>query len=248
MKISIITATYNNKKTIADTLYAVSSQTYKNIEHIIIDGKSTDNTLKIIEEQKNDKIKIISEKDNGIYDALNKGIKHATGEVIGFLHSDDIYADNNAIKYVVEKFNTEKTDSLYADLQYVSKNDINKVIRNWKSGKYHIKKLKQGWMPPHPTFFVKNEIYEKHGIFNTNYKIAADYDLMLRFLGKHKITTTYLPLTLIKMRVGGESNKSLKNIIRKMKEDFRAIKNNNIGGIFTLIRKNTSKITQFFKS
>ena len=246
MKISIITATFNNEETIADTLYAVNSQTYKNIEHIIIDGKSSDNTLKIIEEQKNDNLIIISEKDNGIYDALNKGIKQASGEIIGFLHADDIYADNDAIKYIVEKFNSEKSDSVYADLQYISKKNPNKIIRNWLSGEFDFKNLKKGWMPPHPTFFVKKEIYNSLGVFNTDYKIAADYDLMMRFLGKHKISTAYLPHILVKMRVGGESNKSLKNIIKKMREDYRVMKNNNIGGIFTLIRKNTSKIKQFF--
>ncbi len=245
MKISIITATYNNEKTIADTLYAVSSQTYANIEHIIIDGKSTDNTLKIINEN-NPKLKIFSEKDNGIYDALNKGIKHATGDIIGFLHADDIYANNTTIENIAKVFATKNPDSIYSDLHYVAQIDVNKIIRNWQSGEFEYFKLKKGWMPPHPTFFVKKEIYNKFGNFNTNYKIAADYDLMMRFLGKHKISVAYLPEVTVKMRVGGESNKSLKNIIKKMKEDYKVVKTNKIGGIFTLLKKNTSKISQFF--
>jgi len=247
MKISIITATYNNEKTIADTLFAVSSQTYKNIEHLIIDGKSTDNTLKIINEN-SPKTKIFSESDNGIYDALNKGISHATGDIIGFLHADDIYANNTTIEKIIATFKANNCDAVYSDLHYVSQNDVNKIIRNWKSDKFEYSNLKKGWMPPHPTFFVKKEIYNKFGNFNTNYKIAADYDLMMRMLGKHKISVAYLPEVTVKMRVGGESNKSIKNILKKMKEDLKVIKTNEIGGFFTLVRKNTSKISQFFSA
>lgn len=247
MKISIITATYNSQDTIADAINSVASQTYKHIEHIIIDGKSTDNTLEIINENSGRISKIISEPDTGIYDALNKGIQNATGDVIAFLHADDIYADNTIIEKAANLFHEKQTGSIYGDLLYVSKEDTNKIIRNWKAGEYSFSKLKKGWMPPHPTFFVKKEIYKQYGLFNTDFKIAADYDIILRFLGKHKISTAYLPVVMIKMRVGGESNKSIKNIIKKMKEDVKALKNNNLGAWHTVILKNAVKIPQLFK-
>lgn len=244
MKISIITATYNSQDTIADAINSVASQTYKHIEHIIIDGKSTDNTLEIINENSGRISKLISESDTGIYDALNKGIKNATGDVIAFLHADDIYVDNTIIEKAANLFHEKQTDSIYGDLLYVSKENTNKIIRNWKAGEYSFSKLKRGWMPPHPTFFVKKEIYKQYGLFNTDFKIAADYDIILRFLGKHKISTAYLPVVMIKMRVGGESNKSIKNIIKKMKEDVKALKKNNLGGRQTVFMKNIIKIPQ----
>jgi glycosyltransferase involved in cell wall biosynthesis len=247
MKISIITACYNNKETIEDTLHSVASQSYDQIEHIIIDGMSSDGTLDIIEQNKSKVTKIVSEKDTGIYDALNKGILLAEGEVIGFLHADDIYADETVITAVAEQFQKNDTDSVYGDLHYVSKHNTNKIIRYWISGNYQPKKIKRGWMPPHPTFFVKKRIYDQYGLFDTNLRIAADYDIILRFLGKHKISTSYLSKTLIKMRMGGESNKNLKNILQKMKDDVKALKKNNLGNWHTVFLKNIIKIPQLFK-
>jgi len=247
MKISIITATYNSQDTILDAINSVASQTYSNIEHIIIDGKSTDSTLSIVKENSDKISKIISEPDSGIYDALNKGIKNATGDVVAFMHADDIFANNNIIENAARLFQEQQTDSIYGDLQYVAKEDTSKIIRYWKSGKFTFSKLKKGWMPPHPTFFIKKEIYNKFGMFDTNFRIAADYDIILRFLGKYKITTTYLPEVMIKMRVGGESNKSIKNIIKKMHEDVKALKKNKMGNWYTVFMKNISKIPQLFK-
>ncbi len=247
MKFSIITATYNSQNTIADAINSVASQSYKNIEHIIIDGASTDNTISIINEVKGNVSKIISEVDEGIYDALNKGIKNSTGDVIVFLHADDIFAENTIIEKAAKLFSEKQTDCIYGDLQYVAKEDTNKIIRYWKSGEYAFSKLKKGWMPPHPTFFVKKEIYEKLGMFDTNFRIAADYDIILRFLGKNKISTAYLPTVMMKMRVGGESNKSIKNILKKMKEDVKALKKNNLGGWQTVLMKNITKIPQLFR-
>ena len=247
MKFSIITATYNSQNTIADAINSVASQTYDNIEHIIIDGKSTDNTLSIIKETGGRVSEIISEPDKGIYDALNKGIKNATGNVIVFLHADDIFAENTIIEKAANLFSEKQTDSIYGDLQYVAKENTDKIIRYWKSGDYTYSKLKKGWMPPHPTFFIKKEIYDKFDLFDISFKIAADYDIILRFLGKHKISTAYLPEVMIKMRIGGESNKSIKNIILKMKEDVKALKKNNIGSIRTIILKNIIKIPQLFR-
>lgn len=247
MKISIITSVFNNQDTIAEAMNSVLSQTYANIEYIIIDGCSTDATINIIKSYQNYLAVFISEPDQGIYDGLNKGIKLATGDVIGFLHSDDLYENNTVIEKVARAFIENSTDSTYGDLTYVSKHDRLKVIRYWKSGEFTLKKLRYGWMPPHPTFFVKRAIYEQYGLFDTNFKIAADYDLMLRFLGMHQISTHYIPSVLMKMRVGGESNKSLKNVLIKSKEDLRAMKNNNIGGLFSLSIKNLSKLQQFLR-
>jgi len=245
LKISIITSVYNKQETIAEAMDSVLSQTYPDIEYIIIDGGSTDDTVNIIKSYQNRLAVFISEPDKGIYDGLNKGIKLATGDVIGFLHSDDLYENNTVIEKVAKAFIENEIDSVYGDLTYVNKSDPTKVIRYWKSGEFTLKKLRRGWMPPHPTFFVKRAIYEQHGQFDMSFKIAADYDLMLRFLGKYKISTDYIPSVLIKMRVGGESNKSLKNVIRKSKEDLQAMKNNNIGGMVSLIIKNLSKLQQF---
>ncbi|MCF6366645.1 MAG: glycosyltransferase [Bacteroidales bacterium] len=247
MKISIITATYNSQDTILDTILSAASQTYSDIEHIIIDGKSTDNTLSIINDNSEKISKIISESDEGIYDALNKGIKNATGDVICFLHADDIYTDHTIIEKAAKLFSEKQTDSIYGDLQYVAKGDTSKIIRYWKSGEFSFSKLKKAWMPPHPTFFVKKEVYDKFGLFDTSFRIAADYDIILRFLGKHKISTAYLPEVLIKMRVGGESNKSIKHIFKKMKEDVKALKKNKLGNWHTVLLKNIIKIPQLFK-
>jgi glycosyltransferase len=248
LKISIITSVFNNKDNIAQAIESVSSQTYKNIEHIIIDGGSTDGTIDVVNTFKNQLAVVVSEKDNGIYDGLNKGIALATGDIIGFLHSDDLYEDEFVIEKVAAAFTTHNVDSVYGDLVYVNKNDTSKIVRYWKSGEFTPKKLRKGWMPPHPTLFIKRRIYEEHGVFNTNFKIAADYDLILRFLGKYSISTHYIPNILIRMRVGGASNKSLRNIYLKSSEDLRAMQENSVGNIFSLVIKNISKLHQFILS
>ena len=230
-----------------ECIKSVLSQTYKEIEYIIIDNCSTDSTLDIAKTHSEGISRIISEPDKGIFDALNKGIKIASGEVIGFLHADDFYASSTIIEEIMQKFEATVADSVYGDLQYVSKNNSDKVIRNWKAGEFSNKKLLNGWMPPHPTFFVKRKCYLSFGLFNTDYKIAADYDLILRFLGKHKISTEYIPKVIVKMRTGGTSNKSFKNIFSKSKEDLDALKANEMGNLYTLLLKNFRKINQFFK-
>jgi glycosyltransferase len=246
MKISLITASFNNASTIETTLKSVFSQTSKNIEYIVIDGKSTDKTIEILEEYKTRISIIVSEPDNGIYDALNKGISLASGEIIGFLHADDFFADESVIENVLKVFDEQNPDSVYGDLQYVSSENPDKIIRHWGSGNFSEKKLRRGWMPPHPATFITKEIYEKYGKFNTDYKIAADYESILRFFGQAGISTFYLPKVLVKMRTGGASNKNLNNIILKMKEDYRALKSAKMGGIFTLLLKNLRKISQLF--
>ena len=247
MKVSIITATYNSAASITASLNSVFSQDYKDIECIIIDGASKDDTLPIIESYQRayTNIKLVSEPDMGIYDALNKGIAIATGELIGFVHSDDILASPHIISELVLALKKTQASGVYGDLQYVSKLDTSKVIRYWKSGVFSKFLLKKGWMPPHPALFLKKEVYQKHGRFNLNYNIAADYDFMLRILKDNALKFIYLPKVIVKMRLGGASNKSLKNIIQKTKEDYRAITSNKIGNWITLILKNSSKIKQF---
>ena len=245
MKVSIITIAYNSGKSIADAIDSVLGQTYPNIEYIVVDGQSKDDTMDIVRSFGTRITKHISEPDKGIYDALNKGIRLAEGEVVGFLHSDDIFAGPDVIADAVALFSEKQTDSIYGDLQYVYKNDTSRVFRNWKAGSFSMQKLRFGWMPPHPTFYVKKQVYDQYGLFNTDFRIAADYENMLRFLGKHRISTAYLPRVMVKMRVGGASNRSLKNIIQKSSEDLRAMKINNFGNIITLAGKNFRKLNQF---
>ena len=228
MKISIITVTYNSGATITDTLLSVSEQTYKDIEHIIIDGGSKDNTLGLIQKYGEHVKIIISESDKGVYDAMNKGISLATGDYIGFLNSDDIYVDETIIALVMEKMEVEGTDACYGDLVYVKSNDTNKIVRYWKSGVFKRTRFKNGWIPPHPTFFVRKEIYKKYGLFDLNYKLAADYELMSRFINLHSISLTYIPKVLIKMRLGGITNKNVTNIFTQNMEILAAAKANGI--------------------
>ncbi len=248
MKISIITITYNSAATLKDTIESVVNQSYKDIEYIIVDGKSTDSTLDIIDSYKNKISKFISEKDHGLYDALNKGIAMATGDVIGILHSDDFYTNHLVIEKLVDQMIRQQADAVYADLYYVDKHNTAKIFRKWKSGEYKIGQFLKGWMPPHPTFFVKREYYEKYGKFNLSFHSAADYELMLRFIHKHHLKLAYLPEFIIRMRVGGKSNVSLKNRIRANKEDRRAWKVNGLKPhIYTLYAKPLRKIVQLFK-
>tara|TARA_B110000037_G_C17004366_1_gene458610 strand:- start:121 stop:870 length:750 start_codon:yes stop_codon:yes gene_type:complete len=245
LKISIITVCYNSSKTILDTIASVNNQSYKNIEHVFIDGLSSDNTLELIKLNSKKKKVIISEQDNGLYDAINKGVSIASGDVIGLLHSDDLLSSPDIISDLIEKIQSENLDAVYGDLQYVDKENINKIIRYWKSTEFNPKLLLKGWMAPHPTLYLKKAVYQQVGGFNISYKISADYDFMLRMFKSNNFKFGYLPKVLTKMRVGGASNRSFKNIIKKTKEDYLILRSNNIGGIYSLILKNTSKIKQF---
>ncbi len=247
MKISVITACLNNADTIEDTILSVTQQDFPDVEYIIIDGGSSDGTLETIGKYKSKISKVISEKDEGIYFALNKGIDLATGDVIAFLHADDLYSNAHVLSVVMHVFSEKKCECVYGDLFYVDRKDISKVIRNWKAGEYREGLFRKGWMPPHPTFFLKKNCYGKFGKFNTAFSSAADYELMLRMIHKHKIAIAYLPEVLVKMRVGGVSNLSLKNRIRANREDRRAWKVNGLKpALLTLVRKPLSKISQFF--
>ena len=225
MKVSIITITYNAKNTIFNSLNSVFSQSYKNIEHIIVDGDSKDNTVKICKEF-NHISKLISEPDKGVYDAFNKGIKLATGDVIGFLNADDTFYNENSIQDIVDAFSNNEIDIVYGNLDYV--NEEGKVIRNWISKPYEKELVKKAWMPAHPSFYCKKEVYDRLGDYNDSFKIAGDFELCLRFLEVNKVSSYYLNNKLVKMLVGGISNNGLKSKLTIFKEELRAFKINNI--------------------
>jgi|SRR5579871_852129 len=247
MKVSIITATFNSSLTVRDTLKSIAEQDHNDIEHIIIDACSSDDTLQIVNGFPHIG-KIISEKDNGIYDAMNKGIRIASGNVVGILNSDDIYVHSSVISKVAKCFEDEKIQAVYADLQYVQHNDINKVIRTWRTGSFNKKKFYYGWMPPHPTFFVRKKVYEEIGLFDLSLHSAADYEFMLRALLKYEMPVHYIPEILVKMRAGGVSNATFKNRIKANREDRMAWKINGLQPyFFTLYAKPIRKIPQFIK-
>ncbi len=246
MKVSIITVCYNSASTIEDTIQSVANQIHQDIEYIIVDGKSKDTTVDIINKYNTTVSKWISEKDNGIYDAMNKGIEMASGEIIGILNADDVFANNNVIENIVQYFKDDTIDALYADLKYVRREDITKVIRFWKSGEYSEGKFYYGWMPPHPTLYLRKAVYQQYGNYRTDMPSAADYELMLRMIHVHKIKLTYYPQVTVLMREGGLSNRSLENRIKANRDDRRAWQVNNVNPKFyTLLMKPLSKILQF---
>ncbi len=244
MKVSIITVALNAVRSIADTLSSVTSQSYKDIEHIVIDGGSTDGTQEVVKQFPH-VVKFISEKDDGLYFAMNKGLSFATGDVVVMLNADDEYINNEVISKVVKNFQIHNSDVVYGDLIYVHPTQ-KKIVRTWKSGSYRPSKFYQGWMVPHPTFFVKREFYERLGYFNTDLKYAADYELMLRFMFKQQIKTIYIPETLVVMKSGGKSNASIKNRWTINREDRRAWTINHLQPhLFTLILKPLRKLIQY---
>jgi glycosyltransferase len=248
MKVSIITTVLNGAGTFEHCIKSVLNQTYRNIEYIVIDGKSSDETLRIINKYHDRISHFLSEPDDGMWDALNKGLDIATGDIIGLLHSDDFYTHNKVIATVVSHIEKHHVDSCYGDLMYVKKNNPEKVFRYWKSSHYSEGLCQRGWVPPHPTLFIKKDVYTEYGYFNTKFKLASDYDLMLRFLERYRISSVYIPEVLVKMRTGGMNNKNLKNRIEKTFEDFRSCRENGIKNVFSaIVRKKTMKIPQFFK-
>lgn len=245
MKLSIITAVYMRQDTVAHAISSVAAQSYSDVEHLIVDGASTDGTLDAVQRLARPGMKVISEPDRGIYDALNKGIRAATGEVVGLMHSDDFFAHDRVLEKVAFAFATTGADAVYGDLDYVAVADTSRVIRHWCSGEFAPQRLARGWMPPHPTLFVRRDAMLRLGLYDTDYRIAADYEAILRWFGKGGLSVAYVPEVLVKMRVGGESNRSLGRIIRKSHEDYRALRSTGVGGIRTLVWKNLSKLPQF---
>jgi glycosyltransferase involved in cell wall biosynthesis len=247
MRISIITATFNSAATVAETMRSVEEQDYPHIEHIVVDGHSADDTLEIVQKYPHTAT-LISEKDDGIYDAMNKGIRAATGDIIGILNSDDIYASEHVISKIAKKFSDNEVLACYGDLEYVDANNTSRVTRRWRSGNYRTSSFYWGWMPPHPTFFVRKKVYEQVGLFDTSLRSAADYEMMLRILLKHQMKAAYIPEFLVKMRTGGMSNASVKNRMRANREDREAWRMNGLKPyFFTLYLKPLRKVTQFLK-
>ncbi len=246
MKISIITAVYNRADTIAEALDSILAQSHEDIELIVIDGASSDGTSELLASRAAEIDVLVSEKDKGIYDALNKGLSLATGDVVALLHADDLFADNNVLARIAAEFSGDDPDGVYGDLVYVKKTDTTAIVRYWVAGQMTASSLVQGWMPPHPCLYLKRAIYQQYGMFNCAYEIAADYDFMLRVLRSGELKLTYLPFVMVKMRIGGVSNRSLGNLWKKSREDLRALRENRVGGILTLARKNFSKLPQFF--
>jgi glycosyltransferase involved in cell wall biosynthesis len=244
MLISIITCSFNSDTSIADALSSILNQNNINFEIISIDGNSLDNTNYIIANSLRYSDFHLSEKDNGIYDALNKGIINAKGDIIGILHSDDVFASDNVLKYVAEIFQNTNCDGVYGNLNFIKNG---KIVRKWESRKFSPFLLNNGWMPPHPTLFLKKEVFEKHGLYDTNFKIAADYDFILRIFKDDSLKFEYLPITITNMSIGGVSTSGFRNLIRKSFEDYKVLKKNNMKyPILILFRKIAGKISQFY--
>lgn len=248
MKISIITATYNREAVIGYAVSSLYSQTYHDFEHLVVDGGSTDNTVEFVNAHTDDRTVLVSEPDNGVCDAFNKGLARASGDIVGFLHSDDFFADENVLERVASTFKECECDLVYGDLDYVSSSDLTRIIRRWRAGRFSRGALKLGWMPPHPTVFVTRELLNRVGRFDCVYKISCDYDFLVRCLTMDGIRTQYIKSTLVKMRLGGVSNGSLRTIVLKSSEDLKIIKRHNLRfglSLFTLLLKNFRKFSQF---
>ena len=244
MRITLITVCYNSAAHIADTLRSVDAQTWPDIEHLIIDGASRDDTLAIVAAHPQPWRRVLSEPDKGIYDAMNKGLRLASGELVGFLNADDFLADPEAVARIARAAE-QGADAVYGDLVYVAEHDTARVVRHWVSGDYAPARLARGWMPPHPTFYARRALFERLGGFDTRYRIAADYDLMMRLLTRGQARLAYVPEVQIRMRTGGASNRSLANLWRKSLEDLHIMRKHGVGGLATLLLKNLIKLPQF---
>lgn len=246
MKVSLITVTYNSEKYLANCIGSVLRQSYPDIEYIIVDGGSTDKTLSIIRKFSRDIHRWISEKDRGMYDAINKGMRLATGDVIGILNSDDVFASPNTVAKIVQCFKEKDVDSVYGDLVYVAGNDTSKVHRYWKGDTYKRTAFHWGWMPAHPTFYVRRNLVEQLGGYKTHFFSAADFEFMTRYLYKHRISSFYLSELIVKMRKGGMSNSSLKKRLRANRRDYLALKRNGVPfPLFASLIKPVRKLPQF---
>lgn len=247
MKISVVTAVMNGGDTLGRAVDSIRDQTHKDIEHLVQDGGSTDGTLAYLASHGHPGMKLVSAPDGGLYQAINAGIARATGDVVGLLHSDDYLASDDVLGCVAEAFKDPAIDGVYGDLQYVSRDDTNRVIRHWIAGPYTPDKLRRGWMPPHPTMYLRREVFERAGVYDTSYRIAGDYDGMLRWLTSGQVRLAYIPQVMVRMRLGGVSNRSLGQMLRKSREDYRAIRTHGVGGVGTLVAKNLSKLPQFLR-
>jgi glycosyltransferase len=244
MKISIITVTHNSESTILSALESLNEQSFRNVEHIIIDGASTDDTLEIVHENSTSRTLIISEPDDGIYSALNKGLRLATGDIIGLLHSDDAYYDSSTLQHIITTICYAKADFVYGDLVFCSNKKLRLFNRMWKSSSYNASMLFKGWMPPHPTLFVKREVVNLVGMYDERYKISADYDFIIRLCLQKGVKGIYTEQPIVKMSVGGASGNAPLKFCQKSLEDYKIIKRNKLGGLWCLLLKKLRKLTQ----
>ena len=254
MQVSLITCTNNSEKTIKDCCLSIFSQTYKDIEHIIIDNNSQDRTIDLIKQYGRKDLRIYQQKSSGIYGAINEGMKIANGRIIGFLHSDDQLIDKNIINLISKKFFEEKLDVLFSNVYYTKKNNPNKIVRKWFSNlqegiqlnKNLIERINSGWMPPHTTLFIKKDLLKKIGQYDEKLKISSDYDFIIKLFREDNLRIFFLNKVTVKMRSGGISNKNIKNIFTKMSEDISIMKKYKLNIIKAILIKNLSKIKQFF--
>lgn len=247
MKISLLTAVWNRVSTLGQALDSLDMQTHVDWEHVVQDAGSIDGTLALLAARSDDRRHVESRRDGGIYEALNRAFERSSGDVVGVLHSDDFLAHSDVLAQVCRTFADTGVDAVYGDLDYVAARDTSRVVRHWKSGSFDCDRLRRGWMPPHPALFLRRGVIERLGGYDTSFRIAADYDAILRYFGDEDVRVSYLPGVMVKMRLGGESNRSLERIIRKSREDYRALRRNNIGGASALFLKNMQKIPQFFR-
>ncbi len=246
MKVSVITVCFNCEASIAEALESVAAQSHANLEHIVIDGASKDDTVKIVRDRGKRVAQLVSEPDGGIYDAMNKGLRLATGDLVGFLNADDIFAHSGVVASIVLAAQQNPlADAVYGDLVYVRQDKPDQTLRHWRSGQFTRERLRFGWMPPHPTFYIRTQLLHDVGRFDDTLRISADYDFMLRCLSKHGTQAVYIPDVLVRMRTGGASNRTLSAIIRKSREDLHTLRANHIGGWFSLMCKNLRKLPQF---
>jgi glycosyltransferase len=245
LKVTVITVTYNSATTIVEALESVARQSHPDIEHIVVDGGSTDGTQALIAAHGARLARVVSEADDGIYDAMNKGLRLARGELVGFLNSDDTLAGDDVIAAIVRVATLERPDAVFGDLVYVDPSRKQPVVRYWRAGGFSMAKLRLGWMPPHPTLYVRREVIERIGLFDARLRIAADYEFMLRLLSHAGLKVAYLPRVLVRMRVGGASNHSVAAMLHKSREDLAALRKHRVGGLIALMLKNLRKLPQF---
>jgi len=248
MKISVVTVCFNSGAYIADALRSVDAQTWRDVEHVIVDGASRDNTLAVVSAFQQPWRRVVSERDAGIYDAMNKGIRLATGEVVGFINSDDFYASDGVLERVASVFEDPQVEACYGDLCYVQQNNVEAVVRYWRSSAYRPGQFGRGWVPPHPTLFLRRSLFARFGAFDLSYPIAADFELMARLLEVHRIKTVYLPQVLVKMRLGGTTNRSVGNIVQQNREIWRALSAHHLqpSALKFIAGKISSRGRQFF--
>ena len=247
MRVSIITVCFNSAPTIRDTIESVASQTFQDIEYIIVDGASKDETVAVAREYGDTITQLVSERDEGIYDAMNKGISLATGDVVGMINADDFYASVSAIERVVEAFSDDQAGACFGDLCYVDQKNTDRIVRYWKAGPYRKGAFSRGWCPPHPTFFVRRQVYEELGTFDQRYAIAADFEFMMRVMERGAVKTSYIPEVLVNMRLGGTTNRSIANIVRQNREILMALRQHGppANPFMFIANKVVSRVRQF---